>query len=252
MAWGDRIPDDAAYRRAGARRRLNAQRQQDALVRAGAAVQLAQEWAGRPGVNAQIAQVLGISGRTVRRDLQTDRQLQEALRLPPVVEQLIGPPDSVWLTALLDTAAAAVDRADAREGADAGAAWGSSTCGDRAGEPGETGAVPVDAQRRGVWARMLEVLERGTAAQRAALVAICQAELARRQQRRAERADEGTAERVGGAAEPVRSSSNGNGHRGSHWYQIDGRGDRDRTWAAEPPLGVVVADRSISHTGDAA
>ena len=209
MAWSDRVPASVAYRRAGRRRQLNAQRQQDALVRAGAAVQLAQEWAGRPGVNAQIAQVLGVSRWTVNRYLQTDRQLQEALRLPPVVEQRIGPPESVWLPARLDTAAAAVDRADAHEGADAGAAWGSSTCGDCAGEPGETGAVPVDAQRREVWARMLEVLERGTAAQRGAMVAICQAELARRQQRRAERADEGTAERVGGAAETVRSSSSG-------------------------------------------
>ena len=170
MTWSDRIPNDVAFRRAGARRRLNAQRQQDALVRAGAAVVLAQEWSGRPSVSAQIAQVLGVSRRTVNRYLQTDRRLQEALQLPPV-------------------AAPAVDEAAAREGEGAHADWGSSTSGDCEGEPGEVGAVPADAQQLGVWGRMLEVVERGTAAQRAALVEACVAELARRQRQRDERAD---------------------------------------------------------------
>ena len=186
MAWSDRIPNDAACRRAGARRRLNAQRQQDALVRAGAAVVLAQEWSGRPRVSAQIAQVLGVSRRTVRRYLQADRQLQEALRLPPVVEHMIGPVDDAWLTALLDTAVPAADEADAREGEGARADWGSSTSGDCEGEPGDTDEVPVDAQRLGVWGQMLEVLARGTAAQRAAVVEACVAELARRQRQREE------------------------------------------------------------------
>jgi DNA-binding transcriptional ArsR family regulator len=80
MAWSERVSDDQAARRAGARRRLNARRQGEAWLLRRQVLLLSHQYGLGYGVQARIARELGISEATVSRHLaywQRNRRLTE-------------------------------------------------------------------------------------------------------------------------------------------------------------------------------
>ncbi len=79
--WGDYAPDDVVARRAGGRRRYNAQRRFEATLRRCQVARLSLRWAmAHPdpfqrGKGAWIARQLGVSEATISRDLAAIRAL---------------------------------------------------------------------------------------------------------------------------------------------------------------------------------
>jgi hypothetical protein len=71
--WRRVVPDSEAARRAGGRRRYNAARQRQARTRRRQVKRWLAVYGARPGLAKMLAQRLGVSVSTVRRDLQAVR-----------------------------------------------------------------------------------------------------------------------------------------------------------------------------------
>jgi hypothetical protein len=96
--WSAPIPDEQAHRRAGARRRLNATRRDEAMARALAAEALKDDGL----TTTQIAARLAIPARSVRRHLARMRQIRAVERAPlPASVAWTEPIDEVWLARII-------------------------------------------------------------------------------------------------------------------------------------------------------
>ena len=78
-AWAQPVPTNEAHRRAGGRRRYNAERQAQAAARQARVLDLLEHYGMRRGVFARIARQLGVHRSTVLRDAKYPTALLDAL-----------------------------------------------------------------------------------------------------------------------------------------------------------------------------
>jgi hypothetical protein len=81
MAWGDWVPTEEAYARASGRRAFNRKRQLAVAARRDRVRELLQRWGSAAPAKVKMSRVLGVSLRTINRDV---RALQEAPPLPDI------------------------------------------------------------------------------------------------------------------------------------------------------------------------
>jgi hypothetical protein len=74
VAWSTPVPNEVAARRAGGRRGYNKRRRQQQQARQAQVKQLVRRWGTSPAARLKMALALGVSVKTIARDLQAARE----------------------------------------------------------------------------------------------------------------------------------------------------------------------------------